>query len=119
MLEVHIVFSRDCFGPDVPASVTTAELKQLVEGVRFIEKALTQPVDKEATALDLAELRRVFGKSVVAARDLPADHYLRETDLTLKKPGTGIPAARLSEVAGRKLKRAVLADALLSEDDLA
>jgi N-acetylneuraminate synthase len=118
MLEVHIVFSHECFGPDVPASVTTAELKQLVEGVRFIEKALAEPVDKEATAVDLAELRRVFGKSIVAARDLPAGHHLKEMDLALKKPGTGIPAARLSEVIGRKLTRAVPADALLAEADL-
>jgi N-acetylneuraminate synthase len=88
-----------------------------VEGIRFIEKALAEPVDKEVIAVDLAELRRVFGKSIVAARDLPAGHYLKETDLTLKKPGTGIPAARLSAVIGRKLTRAVPADSLLSKDD--
>jgi len=32
-----VAFSRECFGPDVIASITTPELKQLVEGVRFIE----------------------------------------------------------------------------------
>jgi len=34
MLEVHVTFSREMFGPDVPSSVTTSELCQLVEGVR-------------------------------------------------------------------------------------
>ena len=70
LLEVHVTFSRECFGPDVPASVTTTELKQLVEGVRFIQRAQTHPVNKEAMAADLSELKRTFGKSIVAARDL-------------------------------------------------
>ena len=54
IVEVHTVFSRECFGPDTPASVTTAELGQLVEGVRFINTALQTPVDKDAAAAELA-----------------------------------------------------------------
>ena len=38
VLEVHVTLSREMFGPDVPASITTTELRQLVEGIRFIEK---------------------------------------------------------------------------------
>lgn len=119
LLEVHAVFSRECFGPDVPASVTTAELKQLVDGVRFIEKALANPVDKEELPLDLSELRGIFGRSIVVSRNLLPGHRLLEVDLQLKKPGTGIPASQLPEVVGRKLVRAVAAGDLLSEDDLA
>jgi N-acetylneuraminate synthase len=116
LLEVHIVLSRECFGPDVPASVTTAELAQLTAGVRFIDRALAHPADKDAAAGEMAELRAMFGKSVVAARDLPAGHALARGDLSLKKPGTGIPPARLAEILGRRLKRAVAADTLLAED---
>ncbi len=72
LLEVHVVLSRECFGPDVKASVTTAELAQLVEGVRFIERALAHPLDKEQMAAEMGPLKAMFGKSVVAARDLPA-----------------------------------------------
>jgi N-acetylneuraminate synthase len=43
---------------------------------------------------------------------------LSQDDLTLKKPGTGIPAARLPEIVGRKLKRALAADELITEEDL-
>jgi N-acetylneuraminate synthase len=117
IIEVHVAFSRECFGPDVTASVTTTELRQLVEGVRFIEIALANPVDKVEMAESLSGLRLTFGKSIVAAHDLSAGHSLTANDLALKKPGTGIPAARFNEVTGRKLKRAVAADTLLSEDD--
>ncbi len=118
MLELHIVFSKECFGPDTSSSVTTAELKTLVDGIRFIEKARANPVDKDVAAESMSELKRIFGKSVVAAQALPAGTVLTAGHLAVKKPGTGIPAARLSEVVGRKLKRPVAADALLSEDDL-
>lgn len=118
MIEVHVAFSRECFGPDVIASITTPELKQLVEGVRFIERALAAPVDKRAMAEEMTELRKVFGKSVVAARDLNAGERIAAEDIAFKKPGSGIPAASLNEVINRRLKRAVAANTMLSEDDL-
>jgi N-acetylneuraminate synthase len=118
MIEIHVAFSRECFGPDVIASITTPELKQLVEGVRFIERALPHPVDKSAITVELSELRKVFGKSVVAARDLNAGDLIAAEDIAFKKPGTGIPAARFNDVINRRLKRAVAADTAISEDDL-
>ena len=119
MLEVHVTLSREMFGPDVPASITTVELRQLVEGIRFIEKMMSCPVDKEEMAHDMEPLRKMFTKSVVARIDLPTGTVLQLGHLTLKKPGTGIPAARLPEIIGRRLKRPVKADALISEDALA
>jgi N-acetylneuraminate synthase len=116
LLEVHVVLSRECFGPDVKASITTSELAQLVEGVRFIEKALAHPLDKQQMAGEMHELKAMFGKSVVAARDLAKGHKLEPADLALKKPGTGIPAARLGDVVGRKLSKSVSADTLLAEE---
>jgi N-acetylneuraminate synthase len=112
------VFSRECFGPDVPASITTAELAHLVEGVRFVERALSHPVDKEAMSRELAPMRSIFQKSLVAARDLPEGWVLREADLVVRKPGTGLPASSLKQVVNSRLKRALRANALLSEQDL-
>jgi N,N'-diacetyllegionaminate synthase len=118
MLEVHVVFSRECFGPDVTASLTTDELKQLSDGVRFIEQALINPLDKQKLAGEMTELKTVFGKSVVAARDLPSGQALSAGDIALKKPGTGIPATRLHEVLGKRLRKPIPANALISEADL-
>lgn len=118
VLEVHVTFSREMFGPDVPASVTTSELRQLVEGIRFIEKMRTHPVDKDAMAAEMAPLRNLFTKSVVARVDLPAGSVLRPEHLTVKKPGTGIPASRLPELIGRTLRQAIATDQLLQEEDL-
>jgi N-acetylneuraminate synthase len=42
LLEVHVTFSPECFGPDVPASITTAGLVQLAEGVRDVAALLAE-----------------------------------------------------------------------------
>jgi N-acetylneuraminate synthase len=118
VLEIHVAFSRETFGPDVPASVTFDELRQLIAGIRFIETMMAHPVDKDAMAAEMLPLRKLFTKSVVARVDLPAGTVLTLEHLTVKKPGTGIPAARLTELVGRRLQQAVAADQLLREDDL-
>lgn len=118
VLEVHVTFDREMFGPDVPASVTTAELRQLVEGIRFIEKMVTNPVDKDALAEETAPLRNLFTKSVVARIDLPAGTLLQAEHLTVKKPGTGIPADRIQQVIGRRLNQKVSRDEILRVESL-
>jgi N-acetylneuraminate synthase len=118
VLEVHVALSREMFGPDVPASVTTIELKHLVEGVRFIEAMQANPVDKDAAAGEFSALRAIFTKSVSLRRPLPRGTVLSLDDLTAKKPGTGIPASRLQELPGRRLRRDVGSDEVLSESDL-
>jgi N,N'-diacetyllegionaminate synthase len=117
ILEVHVALSREMFGPDVPASITSGELRQLVDGVHFIEQMRRSPVEKNAMARSLSPLRALFTKSVVARDALAAGTVLCAEHLAMKKPGTGIPAERLPELVGRILKRAVAADALLQEAD--
>jgi N-acetylneuraminate synthase len=118
LIEVHVTLSREMFGPDVIASLTTAELAQLVAGVRAIERMKASPVDKDALPDDRAALRRVFMKSVVARADIPAGTVLAPEHLTAKKPGTGIPAAEMPKLMGRRLRRAVGRDDLIALDDL-
>jgi len=118
MLEVHVALSREMFGPDVIASVTTSELRQLVDGVRFIERMRANPIDKNASALETAPLRKLFTRSLVASRDLPAGTVITREHLAVKKPGTGLSPDRLEELIGRRLARPVIADQLLAAEDI-
>jgi len=118
MLEVHVALSREMFGPDVIASVTTTELRQLVDGVRFIERMRAHPLDKNESARETAPLRRLFTRSLVASQALAAGTVLSRDHVRIKKPGTGLPPDRLDEVIGKRLSRAVSADQVLSADDI-
>ncbi len=116
IIEVHVTLSREMFGPDVTASVTTAELRQIVDGIRFIERMKSNPVDKDALAAETKPLRQLFTKSIVARFDLPAGTLLAPEHLTLKKPGTGLPEEKLPLVLNRRLKHQVKADGLILEE---
>ncbi len=118
MLELHVTLSREMFGPDVIASVTTAELRQLVDGIRFIERMRANPVDKDRSAAATAPLRRLFTRSLVARGPLPAGTRLTADHLVVKKPGTGLAPERLADVIGRPLARAVEADQVLVAEDI-
>jgi N-acetylneuraminate synthase len=118
VIEVHVTLSREMFGPDVAASVTSSELRLLVEGIRYVEAALAAPVDKDEVATELAPMRALFGRSLVARRALPAGHVLEVSDLIAKKPAGAIPPARLESLVGRRLRRALRPDEPLYDDDI-
>jgi len=118
MLEVHVALSREMFGPDVVASVTTQELRQLVDGIRFIEQMRAHPLDKNASAAETAPLRKLFTRSLVASADLPAGTVIAREHVAIKKPGTELAPDRLDEIIGRRLARSVAADQVLAVDDI-
>jgi N-acetylneuraminate synthase len=118
MLEVHVTMSRYMFGPDVAASLTLEELKQTIDGIRFVEKAMAHRVDKDAVEAQMGDMRRLFNKSVVVTRGLSAGAILAASDLDTKKPGFGVPAARLSDVIGRRLLRDLSPDEVVEAADV-
>ena len=118
LLEVHVTFSREMFGPDVVASLTLEQLRELVEGVRFVEAMRAHPVDKAVLPDSAKGLREIFNRSVVAVEAIAAGTPLRREHLAAKKPGTGIDANDLESLVGRRLRRAVERDALLDWEDL-
>jgi N,N'-diacetyllegionaminate synthase len=118
ILEVHVTFSREMFGPDVPVSLTPDQLRDLVQGVRFIERMKSNPVVKDEMAEKLSPMRELFTKSVVARVDLKAGTILSEEHLTIKKPGKGIPAANLPQLFGRPLLRDLAADEMPARTDI-
>ena len=118
VVEVHVTMSRGMFGPDVPASITMEELRKLVDGIRFVERMHASPVNKDAIALEMAPLRAIFTKSLVATATLPAGTTLTETHLAGKKPGTGVPAERIGDFVGRVLRRNLQKDEQITRDDV-
>ena len=107
VLEIHVTLSREMFGPDVMSSVTTDEVRQMVRGIRFIEQMRANPVAKDSLSEELSPLRQMFTKSIVSRVALASGTVLREEHLTVKKPGTGIPANQIGNLIGKRLSRAV------------
>jgi N-acetylneuraminate synthase len=119
ILEFHVVFHRDMFGPDAKASLTLEETKLLVEAVNEIYMANSNPIDKN-TNESFGELKAIFEKSLAINKDLTQGHLITFDDLESKKPkGYGISATDFEKVIGRTLKTPKSQWDFLNEEDLA
>lgn len=64
------------------------------------------------------DVRTVSRQSLTTTRPLPPGHTLTRADLTIKRPGTGIPPYELDTTIGRTLARSIEGDMPLVFDDL-
>ena len=103
VLEFHAVFDKRMFGPDAKSSLTIDEISDLVKGVRFIETAMENPIDKNDLS-PFTGLKNIFEKSLAVNKDLKKGDVLQKEDLEAKKPsGKGISAKEFNKVLGKKL----------------
>ncbi len=118
LFEAHVTFDRRMFGPDVPASLTLGEFKLLADARNAFTTMRQHPVDKDAMAVEMTQMRRLFTKSLAPAYDLAAGTILADEMLLAKKPGTGIPYQEKERLIGRMLACDVKKDRLLRWEDI-
>ena len=103
ILEFHVVFDKEMFGPDVKSSLSMQETTQLVKAVNNIVVALQHPIDKSDNS-NYSELKSIFEKSLAVNSNLSTGHCITFEDLETKKPkGYGIPANEYESIIGKKL----------------
>ena len=103
VIEKHLTLDRNLAGPDHRASIEPDELRQLVRSIRNIESAMGDGI-KRPNARELGN-RPAARKSLVAALPIARGEVFSESNLTTKRPGTGISPMRWDEVVGRKAGR--------------
>ena len=73
---------------------------------------------KEPGAVEL-EVRALTRQSLTSTRSLLQGTILQADDLTLKRPGTGLPPSALNQTIGRQLAVDLKADVPIQASDLA
>lgn len=117
VLEKHLTYERGAKGPDHAASL---DPDAFAEYVRLAHRAFRMCGANAKDVLELEhDVRTVSRQSLTSVRDLPAGHTITRSDLTVKRPGTGISPAQMLSVIGRRLKRSIAGDMPIVEDDLA
>lgn len=117
VIEKHFTLSRRMYGSDARHSLEPDELADLVRGIRAIETMLSSKVDKDDISRFVV-MKETFEKSIVSLVDIPEGTVITETMIGIKKPGTGIPAKRFSEVVGKRARCHIPKDTLIREEDL-
>jgi N-acetylneuraminate synthase len=118
ILEFHITLSKYSYGPDVKASLDPGQTRYMVSQIRDIEIMRKSKTDKEILAADLDSIRKCFYKSIVAKKDIKTGTILNTDLLTAKKPGTGIPPKEINSLVGKRVKKNLAKDEILTYEDL-
>ena len=114
VVEKHITLDRTLTGPDHAASIEPDELKKMIVTIRMVEQALGT-VDKKPESCEIRN-RKVVRKSVVASENIHKGSLLLESMLTLKRPGTGIEPKYLKDLVGKRVKKSIKKDTLITRD---
>lgn len=135
VIEKHFTLDRNVLGPDHRASLEPGELKEMIAGIRDMEKAGAIGAGREIKFLSIRQpkaigngfkgptqnesaIANVVRKSIVAAVDIKRGSTIEESMLIIKRPGTGIEPERFDSIIGRKAKKDIKKDKLITWQDL-
>jgi len=101
VIEKHFTLDKNLSGPDHKASLEPNELKKMVKAIRNIEKALGDGI-KRPNKSEI-EIMKVARRSLIATRDIRVGEIIKESDIAIKRPGTGILPKFKDIIIGMKL----------------
>lgn len=117
IIEKHFTISRKLYGPDAYMSLEPDDFRRMVDDIRYVSAALAGSIDKSDVDAYI-DMKDIFQKSIVASGDINAGQILGLDNLAFKKPGTGISAADIDAVIGKKVTRELNHNDMLSWDDI-
>ncbi len=118
LIEFHVTFDKNSYGPDSKSSIVVSDVKELIESMNYIQKCINNPVDKSSNHFN-KKVKRIFSKTLAVNKDLFKGHKLMIDDLETKKPGNlGVSAENYRKVLGKKLKRDLKRNSFLKSSDL-
>jgi N-acetylneuraminate synthase len=117
VVEKHFTTDRNLPGPDQLASLEPTELTAMVQGIRTVESAIGN--GRKDPAASEANTAAVARKSLVAARNIPANTKLTEELIAIKRPGTGLAPVQRDNLLGRTTIVDISEDSLLTWEMLA
>lgn len=103
IIEKHFTLDKNMEGPDHKASLDPCELKQMVDSIRNIEKALGDGI-KRPNASEQKNAEVVL-KRIIANKPIKKGDILGTDNLSLLRSSAGIPAKFWDLVAGKAAKR--------------
>ena len=115
VIEKHFTIDRNLPGPDHKASIEPHELRELVKGTRAIEDAMK---NSKNVVEDEKGVQQFARESVVSVDAIPEGTILTKEMISVKRPGTGIPAKNFNDIVGKKAKKAIKENSLIKWDDL-
>jgi N-acetylneuraminate synthase/N,N'-diacetyllegionaminate synthase len=112
IIEKHFTLNKSMEGPDHKASLDIEEFKDLIQGIRKVEKSLGSKVKSPSAS----ELNNAVGmrRSIASKVLIPKGTTITSDMLEYKRPATGIAPKYLHMLLNREAAIDILPDSLLS-----
>lgn len=117
VIERHFTFDRSMEGPDHAASLEKGEFKALVAGIREVEEALGDGIERKISQGEMIN-RENLAKSLVASTDLVKGTIIEPQHLKVLSPGQGLSAQKYEQLLGRTVQRHMLEEEYFYPSDL-
>jgi N-acetylneuraminate synthase len=112
VIEKHFTIDKSLPGPDHKASLEPNELKEMTKVIREVQKAMGNGIKKPTKEEE--KIKKVVRKSIVAKVGLPMGKAITEQMLDIKRPGTGIEPEYWDKIIGKKARREIKKDEVLT-----
>ncbi|MBU1196094.1 MAG: N-acetylneuraminate synthase [Proteobacteria bacterium] len=111
VVEKHLTLDRKMVGPDHHSSLEPDEFKSMVTAIRNVTQALGDGIKKPS----LSEFKNiaVARKSIVASRTIKKGEIFTNSNLTVKRPGTGMSPMLYDQMLGKVSNRTYYADEMI------
>jgi N-acetylneuraminate synthase len=108
VIEKHFTLDKNMEGPDHKCSLEPEEFRELIAGVRAVEKCLGTGVKIPSQS----EVNNTYGmrRSLVARHDIKAGTILTEEHFGFKRPANGLSPNYLETLIGKKAAKDMLQD---------
>lgn len=116
VIEKHFTIDKNLPGWDHEISADPTEMKIICEQSKNI--ALSIGSYKRTVSEAEEQKKKKFRRSLVVTQSLSAGHTLIASDLTSKRPGTGLSPDLRETLIGRELKNDISEDSIITWDDI-
>ena len=117
MVEFHVVFNRNQFGPDSNSSVTFEEASLISDFRDLWLEVFDSKYDKDSIAETLSDIREKFGRGLALKVNLAKGQVASRELFTLKKPRGSMAWNERNELLGKKAVRDLSANQHLDKSD--
>jgi N-acetylneuraminate synthase len=117
IVEFHVVFSRNQFGPDSNSSVTFEEASLISNFRDLWLEVFDSEYDKDSIAEKLSGIREKFGRGLALKMNLAKGQVVSPELFTLKKPRGSMTWDERNELLGKRAIRDLSANQHLNKSD--
>lgn len=116
MIEKHFTLDNKLPGPDHSCSLEPSGFKELIEGIRSVEKSLGTGIKTPSES----EQKNTYGmrRSLVAKTNISAGTVIGKEHIAFKRPMNGLSPNYFEVIIGKKVKRNMTKDAPFTKEDI-